>query len=218
MESLEQEASEILASEAGDGTAEINSDDFGDGNTSAAFASEGAGSPENAATGAGAAVQAETASPMPAAEGTISEPRAYRPTDDYTEGERIYHLVWDAIGVVKHRDPREHVFRVSVGGVDEPGRCNLIRVEFDKEVPATGGPKREVVLVANWRGRALAAGAPSAPRTPVDTLKGFGDTEDDRPAGIRSKDSILPDIPVEPDEVVDEVVEEAEEEGDTEEF
>jgi len=146
-----------------------------------------------------------------------AEPKAktYRPTEDYVEGDRVYHAVWDATGIVRHRDEREQIFRVSMGGVDEPGRCHLIRVEFEKDVPASGGARREVTLIADWRGRALEAGVSAPPATATETLLGFPRTEEERPAAPRARTPALPEIP-EPEETV-ELEDTAEETEDEEE-
>jgi hypothetical protein len=126
----------------------------------------------------------------------VPEVRPYRPTDDYIVGERIYHPVWDATGVVTERDPREQVFHMAVGGVDEPGRCHLIRVQFEKEVPASGGAKREVLLIADWHGRSLETGGTMAPRpSAVETLMGLGETSEEPISSARTTLAGLPEIP-----------------------
>jgi len=142
------------------------------------------------ATEAAAAAGTEVANP------SAPEVRPYRPTDDYIVGERIYHPVWDATGVVTERDPREQVFHMAVGGVDEPGRCHLIRVQFEKEVPASGGAKREVLLIADWHGRSLETGGTTAPRpSAVETLMGLGETSEEPISSARTTLAGLPEIP-----------------------
>lgn len=148
---------------------------------------------------------------------TAGEARRYRPTEDYAVGDRILHPVWNATGVVTYRDPREQVFRISIGRSEERGRCRVIRVQFEQEVPASGGPRREVTLIADWRGRPFEIGAP--PPQPEETgpiLPLLGVAE--RPTAARGHAPLLPEIPEpeeieEEEEIDDETQEESEEEG-----
>ncbi|MBI3948209.1 MAG: hypothetical protein HY321_19990 [Armatimonadetes bacterium] len=174
-------------------------------------------SPTLSAPGASEA-EAETEAPVPEpaavevparadpSPGTELETRPYRPTEDYVVGDRIVHPIWNAAGVVTYRDPREQVFRIPIGRVEERGRCHLIRVEFEQEVPAAGGSRREVMLIADWRGRPFEVGAPA--RRAPEPLLALPEVPE-RPAAARSRAPLLPEIP-EPEE-------EEEEEGATEE-
>ncbi|MDH7569231.1 MAG: hypothetical protein QHJ73_06560 [Armatimonadota bacterium] len=132
--------------------------------------------------------------------------RRYRPVENYVEGERILHPVWNVEGTVRYREPRERVFRVSLGRAEERGRCHKIVVEFDEAVPTAQGPRREVALIADWHGRPFEVGEPVAPQTEPEVL--FARTPDaERPA---SRVPVLPDIP-EPEPVEEEDEEEEQE-------
>jgi len=120
--------------------------------------------------------------------------RRYRPSDDYSEGDWIYHPVWDAVGTVVRRDARERIFRLPVGRLEERVRCHLISVEFQKEVPASGGPRREVTLIADWRGKMFDVGAPAAKLPEPGPLLELPAAGEERPAAARTR-PILPEIP-----------------------
>lgn len=220
MEQKEQETPEIPIAEAEEPTGDVTLESGAEGVDLASTARspelETPAPGESGPVGDGEAIElldqgvTEAEPAVAAAQPAPGAPKArpYRPTDDYVEGDRIHHAVWDATGVVKQRDPREQVFRVSVGGVDEPGRCHLIRVEFEKEVPASGGAKREVLLIADWHGRALEPGSTGGLRpTAAGTLMGLGEAAEERPAAPRARVPALPEIP-EPEEALDEEEEE----------
>lgn len=166
---------------------------------------------EEGAEAEAAPAAAETAPEAP------GEPqvRRYRPSEDYAEGDRIIHPIWNTVGVVVHRDPQERIFRIPIGRTEERGRCHLIRVEFDNDVPANGGPTREVTLIADWHGRPFEVGAPAPASALPEPEPLLAAAEAERPAPRRMP--ALPEIP-EPDEEFeeDEVVEEDPEDEENE--
>jgi hypothetical protein len=193
----EDEMPEVPADEITTPTADTTLSETAEGDT---LASE-ARSPELTVPAAGEAAPEESAEPP--AVGAAPEARPYQPTEDYQEGDRIYHPVWAAVGVVTHRDPREQIFRMAVGRTEERGRCHLIRVQFDKEVPAQGGARQEVTLIADWRGRPLEVGAPPSRGLPEpEALTGAPHAEEEEAVSPRRLAPALPEIP-EPDEELD---------------
>ncbi len=140
--------------------------------------------------------------------------RPYRPSEDYAVGDHIFHPIWNVVGVVVDRESREQIFRLPVGRTEERGRCHMIKVEFEKDVPAAGGPRREVTLIADWHGRSFEVGAPPAPAVSApESLAGLEAPAVERPAVARTRPA-LPEIP-DPDEELD--VEDLEEEEPAEE-
>lgn len=145
--------------------------------------------------------------------------RKYRPTEDYNEGDRIYHPIWNVEGVVTYRDPREQIFRTMLGRAEERGRCRMIRVQFEKDVPASGGARREVMLIADWHGHGFDVGPQPVKALPEteSLLEGRETAREERPA---ARKPALPEIPDIEDEAEEDVEEDApvEEEREAEEI
>lgn len=202
----DEETPEVPAEERAMPTADTTLEAGAEGTTQTSEAR----SPEPAAPPAG------ESAPAQATESQEAEPevRTYQPTEDYQVGDRIFHPVWGAVGVVRERDPREQVFRASIGKREERGRCHLIRVEFEKEVPASGGPRQVVTLIADWRGQPFEVGVPQ-PRPLPEPEVLLGARAEEETAVLRGGAPALPEIP-EPEEELG--IEEPEEQTDVEEI